>query len=224
MSAGREYDKTDPLYYDQFFGMSEEVTSYEATLQDDVYNEYIQLYGHRFDVYLCSKFQPEYVFGEDPLKKYLAQPFVAKGIFEVTPETLTIGSWEKNTEQEELIVYFAKTTIRESIRRSLISSGLLEDDTLLDESVMTKFDRNRLDLQEGDIIRLRFNNIHYEIDGIKLEPEFQHHLFKYVYEVHARPRLVSGEELGDMQPVTDADKIREQHEYEIDTEADVILF
>jgi len=106
----------------------------------------------------------------------------------------------------------------------LINSGLLEDDTLIDEEVMTKFERNRLDLQEGDIIRLHFNNIHYEIDGIKLEPEFQHHLWKYVYEVHARPRLVSAEELGEMQGVTDADAIREQHEYEIQVEADKIVF
>jgi len=101
---------------------------------------------------------------------------------------------------------------------------LLEDDTLLDEASLTKAERNRLDLQEGDIIRLHFNNVHYEIDGIKEEPEFQHHLYKYVYEVHARPRLVSAEELGDMQGVTDADAIREQHEHEIETEADVILF
>ena len=224
MASGREYDYTDPSYYKQFFGFDAENTGYEATLQDAVYGEYIQIYGHRFDVYLCTEFQPMYVFGEDPLKKYQSTAFLANGIFETTPEALTIGSFEKNTELEEIIVYFHKTTVRESIRTNLITAGLLEDDTLLDEASLTKAERNRLDLQEGDIIRLHFNNVHYEIDGIKEEPEFQHHLYKYVYEVHARPRLVSAEELGDMQGVTDADAIREQHEHEIETEADVILF
>ena len=71
---------------------------------------------------------------------------------------------------------------------------------------------------------MHYNNIHYEIDGVKEEPEFQHHLYKYVYEVHARPRLVSGEELGNMQPVTDADEIRNDHETELQIEADKILF
>ena len=78
--AGRIYDYTDPSYYKQFFGFDQENTPYEATLQDDVYGEYIQIYGHRFDVYLCTQFQPQYVFGEDPLKKYRAIMNI-KGIY-----------------------------------------------------------------------------------------------------------------------------------------------
>jgi len=50
------------------------------------------------------------------------------------------------------------------------------------------------------------------------------HLWKYVYEVHARPRLVSGEELGEMQEVTRADEIRQEHEEDIEIEANKILF
>ena len=101
--VGRNFDKTDPLYYDQFFSMSEEVTDYEAQLQDDNYGEMIALYGHRIDMYLCSTYDPIPVFGEDPRKRYEIDPFVAKGIWDVTPETLQMGNWGKNTEQESII-------------------------------------------------------------------------------------------------------------------------
>ena len=213
--SGRGYDPTDPLYYDDFFGFSAELSECESNLADETFGEIIAIQGFPIDVYICTHFNPMNIFGEDPLKKYLADSFVAKAIWEVTPETLTIGAFEKQAESEEVILYMHKTTIRASIRNVLIDAGLLEDDTITDEAVMTKFNRNRLDLQEQDIVRLYFNNIHYEIDGIKEEPEYQPHLRKYVYEVHARPRLMSSEEIGDMQAITDADAIRIQHNLEI---------
>jgi len=225
MSAGRAFDSTDPTYYKQFFGFDAENSSCEANLQDDVYGEYIQIYGHRFDVYLCSTYDPIPVFGEDPSKRYEILPFLGNGIWDVTPETLNMGSFGKNTDQESLVAWFHKTTINASIKKALLDAGLIsDDDTIVDESGLSKYDLHRRELQSGDIIKMHFNNIYYEIDGVKQEPEFQHHLAKYVYEVHAKPRLVSGEELGTMQTVTDATEIREDHENEIQIEADKILF
>jgi hypothetical protein len=218
-------DPKDPSYYKQFFGYDEENTPYEADYQDCIYGEYIQIYGHAFDVYLCSTYDPIPVFGEDPVKRYTYEPFLANGMWDVTPETLVMGQFGKNTDQESVIIWFHKTTVKESIKATLIAEGVIDaSETVEDESGFTKYDRHRRELQEGDIIRMRFNNIHYEIDGVKEEPEFQHHLYKYVYEVHARPRLVSAEELGEMQPVTEADEIRIEHETEIQIEADKILF
>ena len=220
-----EFNPDEPSYYRPYFGFSNEETPYEADLQDDNYGEYIQIYGHHFDVYLMTQYNPNRIFGEDPLKKYEADSFIAYGIFDVTPESLQIGNWEKLAEQEEIVVYLHKTTVRESIKSTLLSGGFITDvDTLDDEADMTILERHRRELQEGDIIRLYFNNIFYEIDGIKEEEEFQHHLKKYVYRVHARPRLIAGEDLGSMQGVTNADEIREQHEYEITTEANKIIF
>ena len=223
--SGYSFDKTSPLYYDQFFGMSQEVTDYEASLQDCNYGEYIGIYGHRLDIYLCSTYDPIPVFGEDPRKRYEIDPFVAKGIWDVTPEVLNMGQFDKNTDQESIVIWLHKTTVKESIRSALLDAGMIsEDDTIPDDSGLSKYERHRRELQEGDILRLHFNNIHDEIDGVKEEPEFQHHLYKYVYEVHAKPRLVSGEELGEMQPVTDADDIREDRANELQIEADKILF
>jgi len=227
MSASPEriFDNTDPTYYKQFFGFDAENTPYEASLQDCVYGEYLQIYGHAFDVYLCSTYDPIPVFGEDPVKRYTYEPFLANGIWDVTPEVLNMGQFGKNTDQESVVIWFHKGTVKESIKATLIEEGVIDaDDTIEDESGFSKYDRHRRELQEGDIIRMRFNNIHYEIDGVKEEPEFQHHLWKYVYEAHARPRLVSAEELGVMQPVTEADEIRVEHETELQIEADKILF
>jgi hypothetical protein len=225
MTAGRIYDPTDPTYYKSYFGFDAENTPYEAELQDCVYGEYIQIYGHRFDIYLCTHYDPQPVFGEDPVKRYEIPAFLGNAIWEPTPETLNLGQFGKNTETEVVVAWFHKETVRASIKRALLEAGLIdEEDTIPDESGYSKYDRHRRELQEGDIIRMHFNNIHYEIDGIKEEPEFQHHLWKYVYEVHARPRLVSAEELGEMQPVTDADEIRVEHETELQIEADKILF
>jgi len=225
MSAGRSFDPKDPNYYKQFFGFDQENTSYEADLQDCVYGEYIGIYGHSFDIYLCSTYDPIPVFGEDPRKRYEIDAFEANAIWEVTPESLVTGQFSKNTDQEAVIAWFHKDTVKESIKSALLAAGLIEEeDTIPDESGYSKYERHRRELQEGDIIRMHFNNIHYEIDDVREEPEFQHHLWKYVYEVSARPRLVSGEELGEMQPVTDADNIRIERATELQIEADKILF
>ena len=144
--VGRNFDKTDPLYYDQFFGMSEEVTDYEAQLQDDNYGEMIALYGHRIDMYLCSTYDPIPVFGEDPRKRYEIDPFVAKGIWDVTPETLQMGNWGKNTEQESIIIWFHKNTIKESIKTALLDAGQITiEDTIEDESGLSKYEKHRRD-------------------------------------------------------------------------------
>ena len=216
---------SDPEAYKPCLGYDAENAPNEASMQDCIHGEYIQIYGHAIDVYLCSTYDPIPVFGEDPLKRYEIDPFLANGMWDVTPESLMMGQFGKNTDQESIIIWFHKTTVKESIKQALIDAGEITiEDTIEDLDALSKYDRHRRELQEGDIIRLRYNNIHYEIDGVKQEPEFQHHLWKYVYEVHARPRLVSGEELGVMQPVTDADEIRVEHENEIQVEADKILF
>lgn len=221
----QSYDRSNPLYYDQFFGMSEEVSPCEAQLQDDLYAEYISIYGGIIDIYLCSDYEPIPVFGEDPVKKYEIPAIPAKGMWDLTPEVLNMGQFGKNTDQEVIVIWMHKNTVKETIKNALLDAGMIsEEDTIPDETGMSKYDRHRRELQEGDILRIRFNNIHYEIDGVKEEPEFQHHFYKYVYEVHARPRLVSGEDLGEMQPVTDSDAIRNDHETELQTEADKILF
>jgi len=220
MSNGRLYKPSDPSYYKSFFGLDAENTPYEAELQDCNYGEFIQIYGHRCDIYLCSQYNPSPVFGEDPVKEYKYAPFLANGIWDLTTETLNMGQFGKNTDQESVIIYFHKNTVKTSIRKILNDEGFLGED----EEPTSKYDRHRLELQEGDIFRMYFNNIFYEIDGIKEEPEYQHHLWKYVYEVHARPRLISAEDLGDMQPVTDSDEIRNEHEEDLQIEADKILF
>lgn len=223
--AKRNFDPTDPNYYRQFFGFTQEESSCESQIQDDIYGEYIQIYGNPIDVYLMTDYQPKYIFGEDPLKKYEVSSFIAYGIFDPTAEVLTIGQWDKNTENEEIVIYLHKTTVKNSIREKLIEEGFITDvETLEDETDITILERHRRELQEGDIFRLHFNNIFYEIDGIKLEPEYQHLLYKYIYEVHARPRLVSGEELGSMQDVTRADEIREENERQITEESNKIIF
>lgn len=224
-SIGRIYDPTDPLYYEQYFGHSQETSPCEAALIDDYYAESIAIFGSNIEIYLCTQYDPQNVFGEDPLKGYLATPFEAKGVFEPTGETLTFGSFEKETDQDEIIIYFHQKTIRASIRQALIDMGWLEEDQLTTPDSLNKIARNRLDLQEGDIVRLHFNNIHYEIDGIaKAEPAMQPHLYKYIYEAHCRPRLVAGEDLGLMQPVTDNDKIIQDHITEIQTEEEELIF
>jgi len=225
MTAGQEYDKTDPLYYDQFFGLSKETSPCEATFQDNIFGEYIAMYGKPIDIYLCSHYDPIPVFGEDPVKRYEVAPFTAKGMWDLTAEKLSIGSFDKTAEQETILITLHKTTVRDSIKTSLLNAGLiLEDETIPDESGWSKYERHRRELQEGDIIRLHFNNIHYEIDGIKEEPEYQPLMSKYIYQVYAKPRLVSGEELGVMQPVTDAVENQINNANEIQIEADKILF
>lgn len=223
--SGQDYDKSNPTYYDQFFGMTGDLSPCEVNMQDDIYGEYISMYGGLTEIYLVSAYNPQLVFGEDPVKKYEVEPFQCKCIWDLTPEILNMGKFGKNTDQEVVIIYAHMTTVKESIKNSLIAAGIIPvEDTIPDDTGCSKYDRHRRELQEGDMIKMEFNNIHYEIDGIKEEPEYQHLWHKYIYEIHARPRLVSGEDLGDMQPVTDADEIRIEHEDEIQIEADKILF
>ena len=221
----RDFDPTDPSYYKRYFGFDEENTPYEAIYQDDHYGEYIQIFGHRFDVYLMTSFNPDMIFGEDPVKRYEAKPFLANGIWDLTAEKAEFGRFEKTHESESIVVYMHRTTVKESIKRVLLEEGFIDDLSTLElpEDRM-KLERHRMELQEGDIIRLHFNNIHYEIDGIKLEPHHQHHLKKYVYEIHARPRLVAGEVLGQTQPVTEEQEIREENISHIDSAANKIIF
>jgi len=186
------FDPDQPSYYRPFFGFSNEETPYEADWQDDNYGEYIQLYGQHFDVYLCTEYNPKRIFGEDPLKKYEADPFVAFGIFDVTPESLQIGNWEKLAEQETIVVYFHKTTIKESIKKTLIEGGFITDvDTFEDDADLTFIERHRRELQEGDIIRLAFNNIFYEIADSIPDSSYRrdccrHHLYGNHYPWEAK--------------------------------------
>ncbi len=217
--------QTDPLYYDQYYGMTKQKAPCEADAQDDIYGEYIGIYGGLIDIYLCSDYDPIPVFGEDPVKKYEIEPFQVKGMWDLTPEVLKMGRFGKNTEDEVIIAWIHKSTIKNSIENALGEAGLIPDeDTIPDDTGMTKYDRHRRELQEGDIFKLHFNNIHYEIDSVKQEPEYQHHFGKYVYEITARPRLLSAEEIGTMQPIVDAEEIRVQNSTELQIEANKILF
>jgi hypothetical protein len=219
----QSFNPNDPTYYDQYFGYDSVNASCETDYIDSIIGEYIAIYGFRVEVYLCTKFSPQNIFGEDPIKEYLASPFTVKAVWEPTSETLTFGEFDKTANDETIVLYMHKTTTKAVIREVLIEAGLIEDGSISSDELLTKFERNRLDLQEQDMFKLEFNNIHYEIDKIREEPEYQPYLRKYVYEIHARPRLVAGEVLGSMQPVTDADSIREQHEAEIDEEVDELL-
>ena len=218
--AERIFDAHDPSYYRDPFGFTKLDTDYESTLQDDNYGEYIQIYGKHFDVYLCTTYNPKPVFGEDPIKSYGIEPFVAYGMFDETAETMIFGSWDKNTEQEEITIFFHKTTVKNSIKKVLVDNGIIDDEEEYSDPLI----RHRLELQEGDMLRLEFNNIFYEIDGIKQEPEFQHHLAKYIYRVHARPRLVAAEDLGVMQDVTNHEQITQNNFDELKTESDKIVY
>jgi hypothetical protein len=119
----------------------------------------------------------------------------------------------------------SRNIVRSSIKQALINNNFYSEGVLNSpEEEIEKEIRWRKELQEGDVIRTDFNNIHYEIDGIKTEPEFTFWLNKFIYQVHARPRLVAGEDLGDMQDVTDAETIRQQNDMEISIESEKILF
>jgi len=167
----------------------------------------------------------DYEIFEDPNKKYEYPSFMANGVWELTAETQKMGKHHIESADDEVILYMHKTTVRHSIYDLLLTNGMISDDMTIEEYwERPKQERHRLDLQEGDILRMRFNNIHYEIDGIKEEPENQFHLHKYVYEIHARPRPVSTEELGFTQTVTDEEEIRDENNNDIDIEADTILF
>lgn len=233
MSSGSCYDPTDPAAARQYTQCG---TEGDQDVTDDLYGEYLAKYGAEFDIYIVVDYKETPVFGEDPTKVYTDYPFIGYGYFEPTPENQSFGRYPINSETEVLKVQFHRTTVRSSIRNTLVAEGLADDSILLegpndfdqgpggDPGGLTKKERQRRDLQEGDMILSRFNNIHYEITDIALEPDHQQHLAKYVYTVTAHPRLVSGEDLGAMQDVTDEEEIREKNNNDIDTEANKIIF
>lgn len=186
-------------------------------------DEYICLAGFPVTIYLVTQYSPIYVFGEDTNKSYGAY-FTTKAIWDVSPENKIYGKFDRVSE-EPIVLYLSRNMVKTQIKQSLIDFNIFTQEQLeLPEDEISKAERWRRELQEGDMIRTDFNNIHYEIDGIKTEPEFVYWLNKFVYQVHARPRLVAGENLGDMQPVTDAEEIRQQNDMEIEIESNKILF
>jgi len=190
---------------------------------DGELREYFCLRGFPVTVYLITKYNPIYVFGEDPVKTFGAS-FVTRAIWEPSPENKNYGKWEK-TSEEPLLLHLHKATVRKQIREVLLTAGIFSPLTVeLPDPQVTKEERWRRELQEGDMLRTNFNNIHYEIDGVKQEPDFMYFLNKYVYQITVRPRLVANENLGDMQSVTEAEEIRQQHDTEIAVEAEKILF
>lgn len=190
---------------------------------DQTIEEYFCTAGFPVTIYLVTKFSPIYVFGEDPTKKYGAS-FVTKAIWEPSPENKTMGKWEKSSE-EPLKLYLSVSLVKKQIKNVLIDAGVFNPDTAnYPDSEVTKIEAWRRELQEQDIIRTDFNNIHYDIQSVKKEPEFMHFLSKNVYQITATPRQVSNEDLGDMQPVTDAEEIRQQHDKELEIESEKILF
>jgi len=212
----------------------EDVPSCEYNVQSDPQEQimlecqtkdYIDLYGHTCDLYIMTKYDPENVWGEDPLKEYALPAIPIKCIWDQPPETQSFGSHGKISDEDEIIMYAHISTSRELIKDQLVENGYIVDDsTIFSLEDRTKQERHRIDIQEGDIIRTIYNNIHYEISGIKTAPSYQHLNYKFFYEIHARPRLVSSEGLGYIQPVTDNDEIINKHEEEIDTESNKILF
>lgn len=197
----------------------------EIDFQDSIYEEYILSFGFSVDLYLVTKYTEEPIFGEDALAGFGLPPIRTKAIYEPSSETLSYGAFEKSTENEYLILYLHKNSVRLSIRCALLDAGLISDHSTIDNPAdKTKLERHRLDLQPKDVLVTLSNGIHYTIDGIKEAPEYVHMHHKYVYELHLRPRLVSAETLGHLQDVTDEEEIREQHNLEIQNSADTILF
>jgi hypothetical protein len=185
--------------------------------------EYFCLRGFPVTIYLVTKFSPIYVFGEDPSKKYGAS-FTTKAIWDISPENLTLGKWEK-TSNEPVQLYLNISMVKKQIKNALLDVGVFSPFTAnYPDSEVSKEESWRRELQEQDMLRTDYNNIHYEIDSVKREPEYVYWLNKYVYWVTARPRLVAGEDLGSMQPVTDAEEIRQEHDMEIRVESEKILF
>lgn len=190
---------------------------------DEELRQYFCLRGFPVTIYLITKYNPIYVFGEDPVKSFGAS-FITKAIWEPSSENKVYGKWEK-TSDEPLQLHLHKSTVRKQIREVLLAAGIFSESTIaLPDAQVTKDERWRRELQEGDVLRTNFNNIHYEIDAVKQEPDFMYFLNKYVYQITSRPRLVSGENLGDMQPVTDSEIIRQAHDAEISVESEKILY
>jgi len=220
-----DVNNIDPFYYEQFFNLEDDDPSYDIKQIDDMLFEYFGIHGNKTDIYLVTKYNPNPFFGEDPNQAWELPPIQAKGIFTPTNETMTYGEFGRNTQSEELLIEFHKSTIKNAIKEQLLEYGLIEDlDSLDDDLSRDKFERHRLNLQEGDVIRMYYNNIHYIIDGIKEEPDYQPLLKKFIYSCTCRPILVSGENIGSIQPTTKQDAIVEENNLEVDTEANKIIF
>lgn len=190
---------------------------------EQMIDEYFCIRGFPVTIYLVTKFSPIYVFGEDPSKSYGAS-FTTKAIWEVSPENKNYGKFEK-TSEEPLQLFLSISLVKKQIKQALLDVGIFSPLTAnLPDTEVTKEEAWRRELQEQDILKTDFNNIHYELDSVKKEPEFVYWLNKYVYWVTGRPRLVAGEDLGNMQPVTDSEIIRQEHDMEIQIEAEKILF
>ena len=228
------YDPTNPEQYQNRFVCD---LNQEQNNIDDQYGEYLATYGRPVDIYIVVDNKPSPVFGEDPNKVYADEALVAFAWFEPTAEVQSFGQHGVNSQNEVIKLVLHRTTVREGIRRVLVNEGVA-DPSILDggpndfdaefgdgDNALTNKERLRRDLVEGDIIRLRYNNIHYEVDDVALEPEYQPLLGKYVYQVTARPRMLSAEDIGDaMQPITHEEEVTVKNNVEIDTEANKIIF
>jgi hypothetical protein len=181
--------------------------------------EYIKIFGYECDLYIMTKFSPSNVWGEDPLKKYEISPILIDCIWEPAPEAAIYGSHHRITNEEYVIFYAHIDTVKTSIKNRLIEEGFIED-----TDTYSKEERHRMEPQEGDIIRTKYNNIHYEIVAVDEHTETQFMQRKYFYALIGVPRVMSSESLGHMQDITDADEIRETNKLEIEAESSNILF
>jgi len=226
--AGKEFNPCDVSEYATYFPNDREGNKCQSDFQDDVYGEYIAIYGHEFDFYLVERFIGENVFGEDATKKYCDISFAIRATFEPTGQTKEMGMHDVTAQNDAILLNVHKSTARCNILQNLMDNEIVPPATILDYNDFTGLndqEKWRRDLQEGDCFLCRFNGIVYEIDGVVEEPEYQHMLHKYIYQVHARPKLMSSEDTGDAMPVDEQlqDKI-DKNQGELDIEGDVILF
>ena len=215
----------NPFYYDCFFNLEDNEDIYDVKIIDDMMFEYFGIHGNKIDIYLVTKYDPDPVFGEDPTTSWELPPIQAKAMMDPSAEVMKYGEFGRNTEDEELTIYLHKTSVKVAIRNLLEAYCLVDNaDSLTDEELLDKYERYRLELQEKDVIRLYYNNIHYIIDGIKEEPDYQPLLRKYIYACTCRPILVSSEGLGSIQPTTEQDRMIEQNNLTVESEGNRILF
>ena len=216
----------DPFFYDRYFLIEDPDGDNESRMFDDHIEQYVGLYGNMTDVYIVSSYNPCPVFGEDPSKGWELPPLRAKAIFDPTRETMKYGTYGRNTEDEMIELHFHIGQVKREIEKQLLEYGIIEadDSGIIDYDGLNQYQRHRLELQEGDVIRLYYNNLHYIIDGIKREPEYMHLMRKYVYTCTCRPILVTGEKLGHIQDTEIQENIIERNSAEIDNAVDRLIF
>ena len=216
----------DPFIYDKYFLIEDLEGSNEFLIYDQNIEEYIGIYGNMCDLYLLTKYNPCPVLGEDPTKGWELPPIKIKGVFEATRETMKYGQFGRNTEDEliEITLHIGRT--KKEIKKQLAEYDIIELDSSgeVDEEGLTRLGRQRLELQEGDIIRLYYNNIFYQIDGIKTEPEGIHLMRKLLYTCHCRPILVTNETLGYIQDTEAQENIIAENHINIDNAAERLIF